>query len=51
MSTPPKHDYPVLIAEYEQRLAGGESKKSIEADFDSRGIHPRTFQNQRTTAA
>jgi hypothetical protein len=48
MSTPPKHDYPVLIAEYEQRLAGGESKKSIEADFDSRGIHPRTFQNNRT---
>jgi hypothetical protein len=48
MSTPPKHDYPALIAEYERRLAGGESKKSIEADFDSRGIHPRTFQNNRT---
>jgi hypothetical protein len=48
MSAPPKHDYPALIQEYEQRLASGESKKVIEADFDSRGIHPRTFQNQRT---
>jgi hypothetical protein len=48
MSTPPKHDYPALIAEYEQRLAGGESKKAIEADFNSRGIHPHTFQNNRT---
>jgi hypothetical protein len=48
MSTPPKHDYPALITEYEQRLAAGESKKAIEADFNSREIHPRTFQNNRT---
>jgi hypothetical protein len=48
MSVPPKHNYPALIQEYEQRLASGESKKSIEADFHSRSIHPRTFQNNRT---
>jgi hypothetical protein len=48
MGARPKHDYDALIEEYEQRLASGESKKSIEADFDSRGIHPRTFQNNRT---
>jgi hypothetical protein len=50
MPTPPKHDYAALIEEYDQRLASGELKRSIEADFDSRGIHPRTFQNRRTLA-
>jgi hypothetical protein len=48
LTTTPKHDYPALFEEYDQRLASGESKKSIEADFDSRGIHPRTFQNRRS---
>jgi hypothetical protein len=50
MPTPSKHEYAALIEEYDQRLASGELKRSIEADFDSRGIHPRTFQNRRTQA-
>jgi hypothetical protein len=45
-----KHDYPVLIAEYDRRLAGGESPKDIRATFESRGINWGTFQNRRTQA-
>jgi hypothetical protein len=50
MPVPSKHDYAALIEEYDQRLARGEFKRSIEADFNVRGIHPRTFQNRRTQA-
>jgi hypothetical protein len=45
-----KHDYPALIAEYDQRLAGGESPKAIRATFESRGVNWGTFQNRRTQA-
>jgi hypothetical protein len=44
----PKHDYPALIEEYDQRLANGESAQAIKATFESRGIHVRTFLNQRS---
>jgi hypothetical protein len=50
MGTPPKHDYPALIEEYEQRLASGETPKDILDDFATRGVHPGTFQNRRTQA-
>jgi hypothetical protein len=45
-----KHDYPALIAEYEQRLEAGEEHRAILADFASRGVNPGTFQNRRTQA-
>ena len=48
MPTPPKHDYPALTKEYDQRLANGESAQAIKATFESRGIHVRTFLNQRS---
>jgi hypothetical protein len=50
MPVPSKHDYPALFAEYDQRLAGGESPKAIRATFESRGINWGTFQNRRTQA-
>jgi hypothetical protein len=48
MSRKPKHNYPELIAEYDQRRASGESHRSIQATFEARGIHWRTFNNQRS---
>jgi hypothetical protein len=50
MPTPSKHDYPSLFAEYDRRLASGESPKEIRATFESRGIVWGTFQNRRTQA-
>lgn len=50
MPSPSKHDYAALFAEYDQRLASGESPKEIRATFDSRGINWGTFQNRRTQA-
>jgi hypothetical protein len=50
MSALLKHDYPALIAEYDQRRASGETHQSIKAMFESRGINWGTFQNRRTLA-
>jgi transposase-like protein len=45
-----KQDYPALIDEEKDRLRKGESIQAIKADFQSRGIHWRTYQNRRTQA-
>lgn len=50
MSRKPKQNYPALIQEYNQRRASDESPRSIQATFEARGIHWRTFLNQRSAA-
>lgn len=45
-----KQDYRALITEYERRVTAGEFPQAIKLDFQERGIHWRTFQNQRTFA-
>jgi hypothetical protein len=43
-----KHDYEALTEELERRLASGESRPAIQADFEARGVHWRTFMNRRS---
>ena len=43
-----KHDYEALTEELEQRLAHGESRPAIQAEFEARGVHWRTFMNRRS---
>jgi hypothetical protein len=43
-----KHDYEALTEELERRLASGESRPTIQAEFEARGVHWRTFMNRRS---
>jgi hypothetical protein len=43
-----KHDYEALTEELERRLSSGEARPAIQADFEARGVHWRTFMNRRS---